>query len=99
MKTLLTIALSCALFAGCTTFSRPFADPADASVTQKIMEGLAPNYSHITATAVGGRVYLDGTILNHQERMAIFAIVEKVPGVTHIVDGMRAQAELGGGID
>ena len=99
MKRLLVIAMALLLTTDCTTtFVRPFADPVDAALTQKIWEALA-DYPHITATAVSGRVYLDGMILNHHERLAIFSIVEKVPGVTNIADGMRALAEMGNGRD
>ena len=79
-----------------TTFVRPFADPADAALTEKVLEAIAA-YPDVGATAVGGRVYLEGWVLGSTERFAILSIVQAIPGVTNIADSMKAIAERGGG--
>ena len=94
----LLLALSCMILvalSACAPGQRPFADPADTARHAQIVSALGEYAETVHASAVGGRVYLDGTLPNFNDLQEVLNRVGSVPGVRDIVYNEVILTEIG----
>ena len=83
------LATAIMLAAACAEINPPFADPADTALNRQVVAAIGDHAQTVNTTTVGGRVYLEGWILNTAEKNDVIAAIKDVPGVTQIVDNLE----------
>lgn len=86
------LAIGALLAAGCAEMNQPFADPADSARNKEVRAAMGEEYTRtVHATTVGGRVYLEGWVLNTAEKNDVIARVKNVTGVNEVVDNLQLE--------
>lgn len=74
------------LVTGCAAITPPFAAPEDVALNRKVVAALGPYANTVYTSAVGGRIYITGSVLNFEEQQDVLDVVRGVEGVRSVME-------------
>lgn len=86
--TALLLPVTLAVCLSCATAHQPFAAPADAALKKELTAKLGDYTRTMTITVSGGRVYMEGELLDQNELQDAMTIIRETEGVTSVMESV-----------